>query len=254
VLLGTVRNRLVQIGLVASVIAIISGMLTTLSRGGALSLIVVMIVMLIWPAWKLFPTRVHKVALFVVAIFGIVALITIPQRQVLPRLTSAFSQKDKGSGRVNAWLAARTSIKERPLLGLGYGGFLPASNDLMRRTPGVDLIDFDQRQRGLEPHNAYIGTTAELGFPGLALFVGILVSTGLALRRTARRARRVGATFIMRVANALLLSLIGWCVASIFLSSETNKPLWVMAGLAMALPRLLADEVAARSVTSRPPR
>jgi O-antigen ligase len=248
-LLGVVRRRGAQIGIGAAVgatiIAIVAGIVTTLSRGGALALCVVLLLMLIWPAWKLFPTRAHKAILVLFAAVGGFAIVTVPQHHVLPRLTSVFSQKDKGSGRVNAWLAARTSIEERPLLGLGYGGFLPASNDLMRRTPGVDLVNFDLRQRGLEPHNAYIGTTAELGFPGLAFFVGMLVSTGLVFRRNARRARHVGAFFLMRVCNALLLSLVGWSFASIFLSSETNKPLWVMIGLALALPRLIENEARA---------
>jgi O-antigen ligase len=243
-LLGVLRNRLAMILVGATILAIVGGILTTLSRGGALSLGVVLLIMLLWPAWNLFPSPIHKLVLIALAVVGTIAIITVPQQKVLPRLTSVFSQKDPGSGRVNAWLAARTSIRERPLLGLGYGGFLPASNDLMRRTPGVDLIDFDLRQTGLEPHNAYIGTTAELGIPGLVFFVGILVSTARVFRRSARRARRVGALFLMRVCNALLLSLIGWCVASIFLSSETNKPLWVMIGLALTLPGLIEQHAA----------
>jgi O-antigen ligase len=245
VLFSVARSRLAKAAAAACILAIIAAILTTLSRGGAISLVVVMLVALLWPARKLFRVRVDKAKLFLVAAVAIVGLVTIPSQQVLPRLTSVVSQKDKGSGRLNVWLAAKTTIRERPVLGLGYGGFLPASNDLMRRTPGVDLVDFDLRQRGLEPHNAFIGTTAELGFPGLILFCGMLLSTGLAFRRSARRASEVGAFFLMRVCNALLLGLIGWVVASLFLSSETNKPLWVMMGLALAMPRLIADAAAA---------
>jgi O-antigen ligase len=250
-LLGAIRNIWALLAVGAAVLAIIAGILTTLSRGGALALGVTLIIILIWPAWRLFPTPGYKATLILVAVLGTVAIVTVPQQKVLPRLTSVFSQKDTGSGRVNAWLAARTSIKERPFLGLGYGGFEPAANDLMRRTPGVDLVDFDLRQKGLEPHNVFIGTTAELGIPGLVFFVGILVSTGVAFRRSARRARQVGSFFLMRVCNALILSLIGWCVASIFLSSETNKPLWVMIGLALALPSIIEREAREASV---PPR
>ena len=54
----------------------------------------------------------------------------------------------------------------------------------------------------------------------------------------------------MRVANALLLSLVGWAIASIFLSSETSRPLWIVVGLALALPKLVPDEGAAE--ISRP--
>src|SRR5204862_6693840 len=92
---------------------------------------------------------------------------------------------------------------------------------------------------GQPAHSAYLGTAAELGLPGLALFLGLLVSTGRALRRAARRARAADELFAMRVANALTISLVGWAVASLFLSSETARPLWIFVGAAVALPKLL---------------
>jgi hypothetical protein len=50
-----------------------------------------------------------------------------------------------------------------------------------------------------------------------------------------------GETFIARIANALVLSLVCWAVASLFLSSETSRPLWIVIGLSLALPKLLTS-------------
>jgi O-antigen ligase len=94
-------------------------------------------------------------------------------------------------------------------------------------------------------HNAYLGSLTELGIPGLVFFVGVLFSTARALRRAAVRARWLGDVEFARTANALLLSLVGWSVASFFLSSENARPQWVVVGLALALPAVLR-EVAAR--------
>jgi O-antigen ligase len=100
-------------------------------------------------------------------------------------------------------------------------------------------------------HNAYLGSLAELGIPGLVLFTGLLGSTLLALRRTAARARRVGDLSLGRIANALVLSLIGWSVTSFFLSSETARPYWVAIGLALALPKLLPPAATAAGRMAR---
>src|SRR5439155_12663778 len=161
----------------------------------------------------------------------------------LPRLDSMLSGGG-GSGRLILWQGALTGFEEHPLTGLGYGGYMPISNDLVYRTPGVSLADYDLHPNGQPAHNAYLGTAAELGVPGLFLFVGLLVSTGRALRRAARRARDAEALFVMRVANALTISLAGWAISSIFLSSETSRPLWIIIGIALALPRLLARDEA----------
>jgi O-antigen ligase len=103
------------------------------------------------------------------------------------------------------------------------------------------------RQNGLQAHSAYIGTLADLGAVGLALFLGLLGSTALAIRRSVATAREADAMSTMRVANALMISLVGWAFASIFLSSETGRPLWIIIGIAIALPKLIADESARRA-------
>ena len=124
-------------------------------------------------------------------------------------------------------------------MGLGYGGFISEANELMLRTPGVDLSSMTLRPRGLYAHSAYIETAAEVGVPGLILFLGMLIATGSALWRAAVRARDAGARYIMRIANASLISLVAWCIASFFASSETARPLWILIGIALALPMLI---------------
>jgi O-antigen ligase len=132
------------------------------------------------------------------------------------------------------------------LLGVGFGAFISVSNYYLFNTPGVDLGKFPPHASGIEAHSAYIGTTAELGPFGLFLFVGMIVSTGLALRRTANRAREVGAHFLSRMSNALILSLLGWALSSTFIETETARPLWIVIGLSLALPKLVSAHAAER--------
>jgi putative inorganic carbon (hco3(-)) transporter len=234
----------------AAILVIIGSVLTSVSRGGLLTLIAVTLIICTLPARSLFNFRRQKAAFVTMVAVGAAISLAAAANEILPRVESVFrpsssaNAETEGSGRLVFWSAAWMSVKERPVLGLGFGSFPRVSNELIVRTPGVNFQHFELRPKGSQVHNAYLGTLAELGVVGLALFLGLLISTALALRRTARRARRAGAYFVMRVANALLLSLVGWSIASIFLSSETSRPLWIVIGLSLALPKLIPDETA----------
>ena len=143
-----------------------------------------------------------------------------------------------GSGREEIWKAARHSISERPLLGVGFAAFPAVSNELLYTTPGIEL-ELIPKHSDIETHSAFLGTTAELGPFGLFLFVGMILVTMLALRRTAVRARAAGAHFLSRISNAMILSLIGWSLSSVFISTETARPLWIVIGISLALPKLV---------------
>jgi O-antigen ligase len=247
--LVTRASRPWQRALVYAAIAVIVGsVLTSVSRGGLLTLAAVTLIVCALPAGSLFRLRRQKAAFVAFVAVGAALSLGVAANEILPRIESVFrpsssaSAEAEGSGRLVFWSAAWMSARERPILGLGFGSFPKVSNELIVRTPGVNFQHFELRPRGSQAHNAYLGTLAELGVVGLSLFLGLLISTALALRRTARRARRAGAHFVMRVANALLLSLVGWAIASIFLSSETSRPLWIVVGLALALPKLVPDE------------
>jgi O-antigen ligase len=248
VLAAEARSRWLRLCLVGTALVVAVSILASISRGGFLALAATTLVLLILPAGAIFTTRAQKAVVLIVVMAG-TAIAAQKGTNVLPRLNIAYAEltgastsqtrEARGSGRVNIWLAAKTTIRERPLLGVGYGAFTRVSNDLMRRTPGVDLENFELVPRGSAAHDAFIESTAELGIPGLLLFLGLLISMARLLRRTAARARVAGEWFTMRVANAVLVSLVGWSVASIFISSETSRPLWILIGIGLALPKLL---------------
>jgi putative inorganic carbon (HCO3(-)) transporter len=243
------RKRWLRLGGYGVVLVIIAAVFSSLSRGGLLALGAVLLFIVFVPTRTFFRSPAQKAVVVVCLIVGVVGAYKMTSQALSQRVEVVFTSEGRtGSGRLNAWRAARTSFRERPVFGRGYGAFEPSANALMLRTPGVDLSNFLLRPNGLEAHSAYIGTLADLGIPGLLLFLGMLGSTGIAIRRAAARARGLGAISSMRIANALLISLVGWSVASIFLSSETSRPLWIMIGMAVALPKLIAQE----SIASEP--
>ena len=240
------RKGWLRIGLYGAVIAIIGSMFTSLSRGGFIALAVMVPLILALPASALFASRLQKRVLLALVVLAAAAVVIRAPAQIITRVDSIFAAQGsgtaQGSGRGNLWHVARRSIGEHPYLGIGYGSFLHVSNDLLLDTPGVDLTHYELRPGGAEAHNLYLGTAAELGFPGLVLYLGIMGSTALTLRRTAKRAFEVGDHFIGRVANALILSVLGWAITSIFITTETTRAFWIVVGLALALPKLLPEE------------
>jgi O-antigen ligase len=231
----------------------IASILSTLSRGGLIALLLVLVLIPFIPARAIFPSPRHKAVVIAFLAVGLLVLFSRPtfRAEVVKRATTIFNQSSAtqtdssaGSGREEIWQAAEHSIRDHPLLGVGFGAFISVSNHYLYNTPGVDLGKFPPHASGIEAHSAYIGTTAELGPFGLFLFVGMIVSTGLALRRTANRARAVGAHFLSRMSNALILSLLGWALSSTFIETETARPLWIVIGLSLALPKLVSAHAA----------
>jgi O-antigen ligase len=237
------KQRWLRLGLYCAVLAIIGSMFTSLSRGAFVALAVLIPLILALPARAFFRSSGQKHLLLLLVVLAGTAVVIRAPTQVLTRIESIYADEgSQGSGRLNLWLAAEHSIRDHPVLGVGYGSFRHISNDLLFRTPGVELEHYKLRDDGAEAHNLYLGTAAELGLPGLILYLGIMASTARALRRTARRAFQAGEEFLGRVANALVLSLVGWAIASIFISTETTRAFWIIVGLCLALPKLLPEQ------------
>ncbi|HVL96898.1 MAG TPA: O-antigen ligase family protein [Solirubrobacteraceae bacterium] len=245
---GQTQRVWLRFGIYLGALVVIASILSTLSRGGLIALLVILAITPFLPAKALIGTRRQKVAMMLIIVVGVSALMMRPafRDEVTGRAATIVAPaaveptgSSNGSGRTEAWKAALFAASERPLTGIGFGAFRDHFNELILIAPGVDLTKIAPHPDGLEPHSAHIGTLAELGIPGLALLWGLLIATAVSLRRTARRARAAGALFVGRVANALVLSTLAWAISSMFISTETSRPIWIVIGLALALPRLL---------------
>jgi O-antigen ligase len=260
VLAAEIERTSLRLLVYAAALVNIASVFSTVSRGGLIQLVVILLLFLAWPARTLFRSPRQKTAAMVAILLGAGVFFVHYSADLVPRFKTIFlpGSEQTGSGREWFWLAARKSIDERPVLGLGYGAFVRVSNDLIRDTPGVNLTRFKLRPHGSEVHNAFLGTLTELGVVGLALFGGLLISTALALRRAARKARAVGDEFIGRVASALVIGLLGWCVGSLFIETETSRPIWILIGISLALPAIIEGRTSAaagnRSAVRAAPR
>jgi O-antigen ligase len=240
VLVGHARTGLQRTIVLGGIGLAVGSVITTLSRGGILALVALTLLLAVQPAGTFFRTRARKRLFLGVLVVGAALLLALSYSALAARTSSLFTTADGGSGRENLWKGAVTGVHQHPVFGLGFGAFTSQANDLMRMTPGVDFSAYKLRVGGQPVHNAYLESLVELGPLGLALFLAILVATYRALRRSARIATQRGSALIAGVSRALSLSLIGFALTSVLLSTETDRTLWFLMALALTLPRIAA--------------
>jgi putative inorganic carbon (hco3(-)) transporter len=247
VLAGETQSRHLRLVLYGALLTILASVFTSLSRGAFLATAVLALLLLISRPERVFRSRQEKAAALLVIALGMTFFFSRPfvREEVVTRAESIYAPKTRqdetGSGRTVIWSAAKRTAAENPILGVGFGSFIYISEELILNTPNVDLTVYKFRgdKSDFVAHNTYLGTAAELGLVGLVLYLGVLFSTALHLRRTTRRAFAAGKPFVGRVANALVIGLAAWAVTSIFLSGETARMFWIIVGLSLALPKLL---------------
>ena len=117
-----------------------------------------------------------------------------------------------------------------PVTGIGLGNVGPELTtidaawlrDQTLVVPGVPI----------DRHNTYAGTFAELGFPGLVVFLGV-VAYGLWV--LVRRLRRTGDPVERSILRGLTAALAGTLVVAFFSDADRQIFLWWILGFAFAL-------------------
>jgi O-antigen ligase len=214
------------------------------SRGGFIALVAVSVFVVarytsIALRWRLAATAV--VTLLVVG--------TASERyweQMGTILSDADYNRTDESGRLQIWSRGVGYMLQNPVLGVGPHNFQAAEGMLSEFS---DRQQFGVGVRWNAPHNSYLMVGAELGFPGLAIFVLLIGSAFAALGR----ANRVEQAEVRHgagrppLAPALTAALIGFVVGAFFLSLAYSEILFTLIALAIGLEKVTAG----RAISAR---
>ena len=147
--------------------------------------------------------------------------------------------------RLDAWWVGWQLAMDHPLTGAGFGAF---SRDAFEKyMPGYG--------NWVNAHSIYFNVLGEHGFPGIVLFLGLIVSTMFSLQ-TIRHAtrRRPDAQWLNDWARMVQISLVAYLVSGAFLSLSYYDLFYFMIGIAIILKRLQADlAVAPAAQPAAPP-
>jgi len=193
--------------------AVIGAIIATQSRGGLLGLLAVLsVVGLHWTKSK---TRL--LILMLPVTIGLFFAADIGARfsggsQEVPTV----GLDESASGRLDVWGSAINTALARPLRGIGLTNFTTPS--------------------GLGAHSTWFQVLSETGFPGLVVFVALIIICWRRISSSVRTLNDLGAVTSLRVmALGLQAGLIGFCVSGSFLSQAFTWPLYIYVALISAV-------------------
>jgi O-antigen ligase len=208
--------------------SILAGTLATFSRGAIIGLAVA-------GAFSLLTRRLRTrwALLFLATALLIAGTANLLQPETID---SALTRKEHVAQtnvnlRLIAWGIALEEFGSSPLLGVGPGNF-------EKRYIEFGLPTDDDGP--ITTHNAYLNILAELGLPGLVLFLGYLAVSWRLLRRRIPDDPATNA-FLSSLAAGFVIALVG----SMFLTEQYYAPLWL-------LPALGATLTSSRDRSSQP--
>jgi probable O-glycosylation ligase (exosortase A-associated) len=195
------KRRWLRILLRLAFVCGIVSVLLSYSRGGLLGLIIVLTSVALMSR--------HKLLTFAfVVICGFLVFAYAPGTWMERMKGFYHGNIDRSAeGRLNAWRFALVLTEHYPITGGGFETFTP---DLFEHyTPWLFFAG---------PHSIYFQTLGEQGYVGLALFLGLLSSCWLSLRRLSRLAKQIPSlAWAGPYAYMLRASLLAYMISGAFL-------------------------------------
>lgn len=236
-------GRLKRVVICASAMLIGAGIIFSYSRGGALSLGVVLV---LWVA-----LHRHDWSKLILGIAVLLVLLLLVPGGFKRRMTT-IPQILPGSGGV---LHPDSSFEKRKLLaragwrlfethfilGVGAGNFT-THFDKFADEVGSAARDYDDPAQLHYPHNLYLEIGTETGVPGLMAFSIVLAATFFQLSGARKRLLKAGDQETADLARAMQVSCVGFLVSSIFLHLQYPRYFWLILALVAALSNVAQEK------------
>lgn len=147
---------------------------------------------------------------------------------------AGLNQRDENtiSTRGEIWESGLKMLSDHPITGIGMAMFRAAV-----RQPAYEIEYYVQRGSGGPPHahNEWVQMAAEMGWPGLLIFVGMQVSAGWMLWRVGRTGNPVYRHLAITLASAWIAHAVYGLGDAIPLWDRFAFVFWWLAGLSAAL-------------------
>ena len=204
------------------------GVLLTGSRAGLIAAVVMGLAAVVVSRRKILTLSLLVIA---IAVGVVMAPVGLKSRFQSIKFEGAATNGDESSSRIHYELmkAGLAMIESYPLTGVGLERFkdvAPAYNRNLLRVAGRRYI----------AHDTYIQIAAETGLPVLFLFLALLTTAIL----NCRAVRRSAEAPLTRMATAVQLGIIGYCVAAASVTAEYVTAFWMLAFFSQNLREIAA--------------
>ena len=234
------KMKWVYIGLGISMFLTSVAVLGTYSRGGLIALAVVCGILFL-------RSRGRIAVVAVVIVVGFAAFHFMPP-QWMERMDTLHNAEntDSGQTRIQSWQFAINVALNHPIVG---GGFRVYESDAWWKRYGPQ----GAIQRAV--HSIYFSVLGDQGFPGLVLFVGLLMVSWWSCSRVRKKTRSSSdQKWGYDLASMLQVSLVAYMAAGIFLPMAYFDLVYQLIAMCLLLHTLIANEEtsSSRSAISDP--
>ncbi len=219
--------------------------LLTYSRGGFISLVIVVASMLfIFHRGQLRYLIIVAVAVLLLANFlppqfsKRISTLT----ELLPwgaSSTGGAAQDLSLRGRSSEALVALQMFADHPILGVGLGNY-PLLYQEYARHVGLEF-----RSEVRQAHDLYLEIASETGLLGLFSFMLFISGMFTSMWKAQKSLARKGLTSVSNMVAAHAFGLLGFLISAIFIHAVYFRNFWVLAGIALAIPRMAEIELEA---------
>jgi probable O-glycosylation ligase (exosortase A-associated) len=243
------EERIARILASIAMLLVTIAILGTYSRGGLIGLSILVFYFL----WR---SRRRILIGIAVLCLALAARAFLPPDWTARMETIRSARSDESfQERLDAWRTALNIASERPLVGSGMGAsesadvyarFMPRDSIYIQHAPGRPLTTADIG--ALAYHSIYFQVLGDNGYPGLILFLGMLVLTWRCFAQVRRAARgNAELAWAYDLATMIQLSLISYAVAGSALSMAYYDMPYLFIGIAIALREIVITDNAGRA-------
>jgi len=233
------RSAIGRLAALAIVAIAIPAVIITFSRAGFLTLGAIVLLSLIFMAKRHAPK-----AAAAVVVGALMATPMMPAGYLERLSTITDIEADKtgsAQGRWQDFQVAGTVIAENPILGVGMGQDILALNEARGRETWRSV------------HNAYLEYAVDLGLPGIALFLWLLITSFRSARAVERRTARQPALQDLTIfASGVQIALAAFAVAAFFHPIAYQFYFFCVAGLAVAVKNACRERVRTNAMAVTP--
>jgi len=220
---------LAKIILFGTLMILLFAFILTVSRGGFIGLMVITLLILFKDKYRSWMVKMVVMALLVMA------FVQFAPDTYWDRIKTIMTYEEDYNmtaehGRKQLWLSGLGLMFENPITGVGAGAFMF----------GLGHSLGDEGGKWLTAHNAFIQIGAELGIGGLILFVSLILTSFLSLKRLQLKYKNIPGEFHdhLWLITALEVSLWGYVSTAMFLSAAYFAMFYFLIALCCILRKL----------------
>lgn len=234
------NHRLIKLALMGSIVLMVATVMGTASRGGLIGIVAV--------GGLAFARSKNRLRNAMIATPLILAALAFAPQQWSERMDTIKTADQDSSfmGRVIAWKQSTLIALDHPVFGGGFHAVQDVAIwlEYAQKFHRLDFVPTGDPNpvRAFAAHSIYFQTLGDLGFVGLAIFLGILVSSWRNASAVIRAARdRPEWQWAGDLAKTLQYSLFAYVVAGAALNMAYFDFMYMLFALLAALRRLLVQ-------------